>query len=42
MDAASLLSARVTAAKKAQFAALAYQQGLTESALLKRLVNAAL
>ncbi|MBS0420211.1 MAG: plasmid mobilization relaxosome protein MobC [Proteobacteria bacterium] len=42
MVAVSLISARVTAARKAQFAALAHQQGLTESALLKRLVNAAL
>ena len=32
----------MTAARKAQFAALAHQQGLTESALLKRLVNSAL
>lgn len=42
MVAGSLISARVTAARKAQFAALAHQQGLTESALLKRLVNSAL
>ena len=42
MVAASLISARVTAAKKAQFAALAHQQGFTESALPKRLVDAAL
>jgi len=42
MVAESLISARVTAARKAQFAALAHQQGLTESALLKRLVNSAL
>jgi hypothetical protein len=42
MVAASLISARVTAARKTQFAALAHRQGLTESALLKRLVNAAL
>ena len=42
MVADSLISARVTAARKAQFAALAHQQGLTESALLKRLVNSAL
>ena len=42
MVAASLISARVTAAKKSQFTALAHQQGLTESALLKRLVDAAL
>jgi hypothetical protein len=42
MVAASLISARVTAAKKARFAAVAHHQGLSESALLKRLVDAAL
>ena len=42
MVAASLISARVTAAKKARFAAVAHHQGFSESALLERLVDAAL
>ncbi len=42
MIANSLIAARVTSDTKGHFAALAWRQGLTESALLKRLVDSAL
>jgi len=38
----ALISAHIPKARKAQFSVLAQQQGLSESALLKRLINAAL
>jgi len=38
----ALISANIPKDRKAQFALLAQQQGLSESAMLKRLVNAAL
>ena len=38
----ALISAHIPKDRKAQFAALAQQQGLSESAMLKRLINAAL
>jgi hypothetical protein len=41
MVADTLISARVTAVTKARFVTLARGQGLSESALLKRLINAA-
>jgi hypothetical protein len=42
MIADSLIAARVTADTKQRFAAVAHQQGLSESTLLKRCVGAAL
>ena len=42
MTAKALIATRVTADKKRRFAALAHQQELTESALLKRLIDGAL